>query len=130
MYLYVKNVVKELIKNNKEIQKAYIYKNFSDKNLILDLKKRNIRIDYLEKNELDKLANGLHQGIIVSVPNYKYSNLVKAINTRYKNYNETVEKIIDMENKKEIFVIRPSKHVNIKRVEKDENSNSQYLGDF
>ena len=26
-----------------------------------------------------------------------------------------------MENKKEIFVIRPSKHVNIKRVEKDEN---------
>ena len=69
MYLYGKNVVKELIKNNKEIQKAYIYKNFSDKNLILDLKKRNIRIDYLEKNELDKLANGLHQGIIVSVPN-------------------------------------------------------------
>ena len=25
-----------------------------------------------------------------------------------------------MENKKEIFVIRPSKHINIKRVEKDE----------
>ena len=80
MYLYGKNVVKELIKNNKELQKAYIYKNFSDKNLILDLKKRNIRIDYLEKNELDKLANGLHQGIIVSVPNYKYSNLDNFIN--------------------------------------------------
>ena len=51
----------------------------------------------------------------------KYPNLVKAINDRYKNYNAVVEKIIDMENKKEIFVIRPSKHVNIKRIEKDEN---------
>ena len=34
-------------------------------------------------------------------------------------YNETVEKIIDMENKKEIFVIRPSRKVNVKRIEKD-----------
>lgn len=80
MYLYGKNVVKELIKNNKEINKVYIYKNFSDKNLILDLKKRNIRIDYLEKNELDKLANGLHQGIIVSVADYQYFTMDEFIN--------------------------------------------------
>ena len=33
--------------------------------------------------------------------------------------NETVEKIIDMENKKEIFVIRPSKDLRLKRIEKD-----------
>ena len=51
----------------------------------------------------------------------KYPNLVKAINNRYKNYNNAVGKIIDMENKKEIFVIRPSKLVKIKRIEKDEN---------
>ena len=36
-----------------------------------------------------------------------------------KKYNETVEKIIDMENKKEIFVIRPSKDLRLKRIEKD-----------
>ena len=51
----------------------------------------------------------------------KYPNLVKVINNRYKNYNSTIEKIIDMENKKEIFVIRPSKLINVKRIEKDEN---------
>jgi len=51
----------------------------------------------------------------------KYPNLVQTINNRYKNYNDSVEKIIDMENKKEIFVIRPSKLVEIKRIEKDEN---------
>lgn len=49
----------------------------------------------------------------------KYPNLLETINNRYKNYNQTVEKIIDMENKKEIFVIRPSKTVKIKRIERD-----------
>lgn len=51
----------------------------------------------------------------------KYPNLVSAISNRYINYNNTVEKIIDMENKKEIFVIRPSKTVKMKRIEKDVN---------
>lgn len=49
----------------------------------------------------------------------KYPNLVKTINNRYQNYNDTVEKIIDMENKKEIFVIRPSKSLKIGRIERD-----------
>ena len=51
----------------------------------------------------------------------KYPNLVQTINNRYKKYNETLEKIIDMENKKEIFVIRPSKKISLKRIERDES---------
>lgn len=51
----------------------------------------------------------------------KYPNLVQTINNRYKKYNETVEKIIDMESKKEIFVIRPSKKISLKRIERDES---------
>lgn len=58
---------------------------------------------------------------IAKIKYRKYPKLVEAINSRYKNYNETVEKIIDMENKKEIFVIRPSKTLRIKRIEKDVN---------
>lgn len=49
----------------------------------------------------------------------KYPKLVRIMENRYKKYNETVEKIIDMENKKEIFVIRPSKDLKLKRIEKD-----------
>lgn len=51
----------------------------------------------------------------------KYPNLVKAINNRYIKYNETLDIIIDKENKKEIFVFRPSKDLNLKRIEKDPN---------
>lgn len=51
----------------------------------------------------------------------KYPKLIDAILNRYSNYNSSLEKIIDLENKKEIFVIRPSRNLNISRLEKDEN---------
>lgn len=51
----------------------------------------------------------------------KYPNFMETLCNRYRNYNNTVEKIIDMESKKEIFVIRPSRTVPIKRIERDEN---------
>lgn len=57
--------------------------------------------------------------IIAKLAYRKYPEFAKTLNNRYKMYNETVEKIINMENKKEIFVIRPSRKVNVKRIEKD-----------
>lgn len=51
----------------------------------------------------------------------KYPNFTESLKNRYKNYNSSVEKVIDLENKKEIFVIRPSKMLKIKRIEKDIN---------
>lgn len=58
---------------------------------------------------------------ITKIKYKKYPNLIHTINNRYKNYNNTVEKIIDMENKKEIFVIRPSIIIKIKIIERDSN---------
>ena len=51
----------------------------------------------------------------------KYPEFVETAANRHKNYNDTLERIIDMENKKEIFVIRPSRLVDVKRIERDEN---------
>ena len=56
---------------------------------------------------------------IAKIKYKEYPKLIETMENRYKKYNETVEKIIDMENKKEIFVIRPSKDLKIKRIEKD-----------
>lgn len=49
----------------------------------------------------------------------KYPNLVEAINTRYKQYNDTLDIIEELEDKKDIYVFRPSTDLKIKRVEKD-----------
>lgn len=75
MFVYGKNVVIETLKNNKPIKKAIIYKNFQDKNIISALQKKNIPIKFVEKFELDKLANGNHQGIMISIPDYEYVSL-------------------------------------------------------
>ncbi len=50
-----------------------------------------------------------------------YPNLIKALNQRNQNYNRQVESIIKMEKRGELFVIRPSKPIQIKRIEKDIN---------
>lgn len=67
-------------------------------------------LDYRKKKPKEFFANAYYR---------KYPKFAKTLNNRYKIYNETVEKIIDMENKKEIFVIRPSKLIKIKRIEKN-----------
>lgn len=50
---------------------------------------------------------------------HKYPDFVDTINNRYKKYNEQVEKIIELEKENKIFVFRPSRTVDIKRIEKD-----------
>jgi len=64
-------------------------------------------LDY-RKKPLDK-----KQISMINLKYHKYPNLINTMKQRYINYNNTLEKIIDMENKKEIFVIRPSKKINI-----------------
>ena len=51
----------------------------------------------------------------------KYPNLINAMLNRHKNYNNIIEKIIDLESKKEIFVIRPSKQININIIERNKD---------
>ena len=67
-------------------------------------------LDYRKKKPKEFLAKTFYR---------KYPKFAESLNNRYKMYNKTVEKIIDMENKKEIFVIRPSRLVDVKRIEKD-----------
>ena len=79
MLVFGKNVVNELLNNNKKIHKAYIYKDFSDRTIITELQNRNIRIEYKEKFQLDRLADKNHQGIIVEIDDFKYSNIEEII---------------------------------------------------
>jgi len=72
MLVFGKNVLKELINNNTKIHKAFVYKNFDEKEL---LNKLNCQIKYLEKYELDKMVSGTHQGIILQIDDYKYFDI-------------------------------------------------------
>lgn len=51
----------------------------------------------------------------------KYPKFKKALLNRHLMYNNTVKRILELEKKGEIFVIRPQKPLNIGRLEKDPN---------
>ena len=51
----------------------------------------------------------------------KYPKFAEAVNNRYAMYNQQVESVIEQAEKGEIFVIRPSVDLSVKRVEKDPN---------
>ncbi|MBE6150456.1 MAG: patatin family protein [Firmicutes bacterium] len=49
----------------------------------------------------------------------RYPEMVKTMLNRHNEYNDVIERIIDMEKKKEVFVIRPSHKINIDIIEKN-----------
>lgn len=75
MLVYGRNVARELLENNKKVQKIILQDGFNDKEikLLIDLKK--IPVQYKSKREIDDLANVVHQGIILFIPDYKYKYL-------------------------------------------------------
>lgn len=75
MYIYGKNVVIETLKQKKKINKAIVCKDIKDQKIVFELQKRDILINYVSKKELDKLAPGNHQGIIIDVPSYQYASI-------------------------------------------------------
>jgi predicted patatin/cPLA2 family phospholipase len=58
---------------------------------------------------------------LASLKYRKYPNLIKALENRYKIYNNTMDFIEKLEEKGEILVIRPVQPLLVGRVEKDKN---------
>ncbi len=75
MLVYGKNSCEEILKNQKNIKKLYLDKNFRDNNIFSLIEKLNIHPFFVSKYELDQLAEGNHQGIIVDVGEYKYADI-------------------------------------------------------
>lgn len=75
MYVYGKNVAKELLRNKRNIKKVYLMNGFRDDEILALLNKENILIEYQEKRQLDKLESGNHQGIILQIEDYNYLSL-------------------------------------------------------
>ena len=72
MLVFGKNVVCSLLDDNKKINKAYIYKDFREREIVNSL---TCPIKYVDKEYLDRLVDGLHQGIVVEIDDYEYYDI-------------------------------------------------------
>ena len=73
-----RNNCKEILKNFSDknfIKKVICMNNFNEKDLLSLIEKRNLKIIYKEKAELDRLAKNNHQGIIMDVEDFSYVSL-------------------------------------------------------
>ena len=66
MLVYGKNVLYEI--DRSKIKKAYI----SRSDYMPYLKENNIKYEYVDKNRLDKMVGGVHQGIVLDIFDYSY----------------------------------------------------------
>lgn len=67
MYIYGKNVAKEKLNSNGKINRIYLSNKFSDKEILMLIKKKNIKYKIVSNNILDNKVDGLHQGIVIEV---------------------------------------------------------------
>lgn len=84
MLVYGRNVAKELLENGKTIQKIILQDGFSDKEINSLIEKRKVPVQYKAKREIDRLASGVHQGIILFIPDYKYKDISDVLDDEAK----------------------------------------------
>lgn len=80
MYIYGKNVVYEKLKSDDLVKEAFVFKKFNDQEIIDLLKMKKIDIKWVDKYQLDKMVNGLHQGIILNVKDFDTVSLDNILN--------------------------------------------------
>lgn len=80
MYIYGRNTVTKAISDNKKIDKLYILKG-KPLDIEAKAKLKNIKIEYLSRNELDKMVDGNHQGVIGEVADYKTYSINEIVNS-------------------------------------------------
>ena len=79
MIVYGRNVAKEILKNNKKIDKIIIQEDFNDNSIISLIEKRKIEPIRITKKEFSRFDKYSHQGIILYVEDFKYSELEEFI---------------------------------------------------
>ncbi len=81
MLVYGKNVLKET--DPKKIRKVYLNKKKQDIEVISMLKKEKIKFEFLPIERMDKMVLGHHQGVILDIHDYEYSNLEECFDSSF-----------------------------------------------
>lgn len=79
MYIYGRNVAIEAIENENEVHCIWALKNLQDQKIRTLLEHGTIPVRYVDKKKLDSMVKGNHQGIVLQVPDYQYSDLEEFI---------------------------------------------------
>ncbi len=80
MLVYGKNSCEEILKQEKNIKRVYLERNFKDRVITDLIEKLKIKPIFLTKYELDDLCEGNHQGIVIEALEYEYADIDEIVN--------------------------------------------------
>ena len=75
MYVCGKNVAREYLNSNEKILGAYLLENYNEQDILGKLRSKTNNIKYVKRNELDRMTRENHQGIILKVEDFNYSDI-------------------------------------------------------
>lgn len=75
MYVYGKNVMKECMNKKSTIHEVFLLKTSADKRILDYLSYHQIPYSFCERKKLDQLVSGNHQGIVLKIPDFVYSDV-------------------------------------------------------
>jgi len=82
MYVYGKNVTKEVLNSNYKIYEAFLIKEFNDKNILEKIKNKNIKIKYLDKKDFSRFNFSNTQGVVLNVEEIRKIPLKEFLNNK------------------------------------------------
>ncbi len=80
-YIYGKNTVIQYLKNKEKIEILYIQNNSKNDEIVKMAKNSQVKVEFLDKARMDKMANGNHQGVIASISDYRLYSLEEVLSS-------------------------------------------------
>lgn len=74
-FIFGKNTVKSYLESNGNVKTLYLFNKGSFNELISVAKEKKVRIEFVDRQRLDKLAQGVHQGVVLEIEDYTYYTL-------------------------------------------------------
>ena len=74
MLVYGRNVAKEVLQEPKKVRKVTLLKDFKEKEILSLIEKNKIKVNYLDKKEFSKFDKFSHQGIIIDIEDFSYTD--------------------------------------------------------
>lgn len=74
MLVYGRNVAKEVLQKPEKVKKITLMKDFNDKEINSLIEKNKIKVEYLDKKGFSKFDKFSHQGIILDIEEFSYTN--------------------------------------------------------
>jgi len=98
MLVYGKNVAREVLNSDLNIQNIYLLDTFNNQELLKLIKKQNLIPQIKTQSEMAKMTTEPHQGIIIEIENYKFLDYETIKKDERANFIVVLDRIEDPRN--------------------------------